>query len=426
MKRFLRRFAVFVAALVLLVAALVAFAPWWIDLKPVRARIERAASTALAGAVLYERFDLAWFPRPEAVLRFAKVSVPGTVYGTVRTVRVAFAFLPLLRGRFVPSRIAFDGLDAFVSRPDGRGVWLNGVKAEGAFRSLEGRTEIDLSRLSVDSPALTASGRFRWDAGASRADVSVSGSLDGDAVRAQLLALAGDDRTISQICAIFRGGRLASFSLESDAPSPSDLFVLERMKIRAKVEGAQVHIEGPGLKLVDVTADVALVGGVLSAERAAARVGNSRAKDGRVLVGLLRGDGRLRVEADVRADLSELPAILARVVPGRTFREELALVDSLRGSAEGRITIGDCAGDLETAVSVSDLRFSAAYRRLPWPLEVGAGEFSFDGKSVGVNRLSGSLGRSTFEGFAARVRLEKGPVLESASGSIRRRRWKIS
>ena len=420
MKSFLRRHkaAAFAAALVLAAVGAVALAPWWIDLAPVRAKIERVASSALGGALTYERMDLSWFPRPEAVVRSARLSVPGAVHGTVRTVRVAFALLPLFRGRFAPSRIAVDGLDAFVSRPDGRGLWLEGVRAEGSFRSVEGRTEIALSRLSVNSPALTASGSFRWDPAAPRADVRVSGSLDGDAVRSQLLALAGDDHTISQICGIFRGGRLTSFSLESAAPSPSDLFALERMKVRATVEGASLRFGGPGLQLENVSADVAVDGGVLTAERATARVGRSRAKGGRVLVGLRRGDGRLRVEAEVQADLSELPALLARAVPVRSFREELGLVESLDGSAAGRIAIGECAGDLQTAVSISELRFSARYRRLPWPLRVDGGGFAFDGKSVGVSRMSGSLGHSTFEGLAARVSLGKRSVLESASGSL--------
>ena len=419
MKSFLLRhtLAAFAAALFLLAVAAVALAPWWIDTRPVRVRIEAAASSALGGAVTYGKLDLAWFPRTEAVLRSAKVSVPRTVHGTVRSVRVAFALLPLLRGRFVPSGIAVDGLDAFISRPDGRGFWLEGVNAEGSFRSAEGRTEIDLSRLSLVSPALTGSGSFRWDPGTARADVSVRGSLDGDAVRARLLEFAGDDRTIAQIFAIFRGGRLA-FSFESTARAPSDLFALEAMRVRAKVEDAGVRIDGPGLNLVDVSADVTLEGGVLSAENAVARVGRSRATGGRLLVGLAPGDGRLHVEADVRADLAELPAILARAIPSRSLRQELALLDRLVGRAAGRITIGECAGNAGTTVDLSELRFDAAYRRLPWPVSVRAGRFFLDGAGLGVSGLTGTLGGSTFEGLAARVRLGKRAALESASGSI--------
>ncbi|MBK9062905.1 MAG: AsmA-like C-terminal domain-containing protein [Acidobacteria bacterium] len=419
MKSLLRRHPVAAVAAALVVAVTgVALAPRWINAGAVRARIESAASSALGGAVTYERIDLAWFPRTEAVLRAATVSVPGAAHGRVRTVRVAFAFLPLLRGRFVPSRIVVEGADVFLSRPDGRGLWVEGIRADASPKSFEGKTEVVLSRFSAESPRLALEGAYQWDPAAPRAEVSAKGRIDGGAVRSQLLAFAGDDRTIAQIFEIFRSGNLETFTFESAAPSPSDLFVLERMKIRAKAEDARILVEGPGLDLRDVSADVALEGGVLTAERASARLGRSKAFDGRVLVGLAPGDGRLRVEAQVKADLAEVPAILGRAIPDRSFREELALVEGFEGRATGRIAIGECAGDLNTAVSISDLRLSAYYRRLPWPIQVDRGEFTFDGKRVGVSRMSGSLGRSTFSGLAARVRLGKGTVLESGSGSV--------
>ena len=190
------------------------------------------------------------------------------------------------------------------------------------------------------------------------------------------------------------------------------------MSIRAAVKDGRVRVPGPDLDLADVAADVALERGVLSAERAGARLGRSQAHDGHVQIGLLPGDDRLRVEAQVKADLAEVPSILARVIPSPSFRRELALVEGLQGSAEGRITIGDRKSAPQTSVAVSDVRFSATYGRLPWPLQVDAGGFAFDGKSVGVSRMAGSLGRSTFEGLAARVSLGKRPVLESASGSL--------
>jgi len=223
---------------------------------------------------------------------------------------------------------------------------------------------------------------------------------------------------VAEIFGIVRAGRLKSFTFASSGKAPGDLGILERMTIHAAVADAKVRIEEAGLDLADVTGDAALEGGVLSAENATARVGKSRASGGKVLVGLVPGDGRLRVEAQVKADLAEVPAILARAIDSRTLREELALVEGLVGSATGRITIGDRAGDLDTTVSVSGMRFSANYGRIPWPLRIDGGEFTFDGKRVGVNRLSGGVGRSTFERLATRVRLGKRPILESASGSF--------
>src|SRR5262249_51415997 len=146
----------------------------------------------------------------------ATVSVPGAVHASVRAVHVAFAFLPLLRGRFVPSRVSVEGLDAFLTRRDGRGVWVEGVRADVSAVRSGGRREISVSPLAANVPRLALEGTFRWDPGAPRAELSARGSVDGDALRTHLLALAGDDRTVADIFDIFRGGRLTSFSFESE------------------------------------------------------------------------------------------------------------------------------------------------------------------------------------------------------------------
>lgn len=445
----------------LLAAAGLALAPWWINLSAVRARIESALSSPLGGTLTYERIDLSWFPRTEVVVRGLKVSLPGHAGGTARTVRVSPSLLPLLRGRVVITKIGVEGLDLAVdlssspskdlpeppsgsdwtgalrslggqtldvgvsgsrillSRPGRGSLTLDGLHLEGVLRAADGKAALTLSRLSMESPRLRVEGSLRTDAAVPSVELVVRGSdLDVTGLRENLLRFAGDDPTVAAIFTILRGGTLTSFSFGSAGKTPGDLGDLERMSIRAAVADAKVRIEGPGLDLANVNADVTLEGGVLSAENAAARVGSARVSDGSVLIGLAKGDDRLHVEARVKADLAEVPAILARAIRDESFRQELALVEGLEGSASARITIGDHGRDLHTAVSVSDMRFSATYRRIPWPVEVRGGLFSFDGKRIDVSRLSGSVGHSTLSNLAARVRLGKTPVLEAATGAV--------
>ena len=460
MKPFLHRLTASAVVVVFLAAAGVALAPWWIDLGPVRARIERAASSAVAGRVAYERIDLSWFPHAEVVVRSLQISVPGTARAAAKAVHVTPALLPLLRGRVVFTKVSVEGLElqldldapsperspappapgwtkmlgslgsrtldvelsrsrVVLSRPTGKSLALEGIRLEASLRAADGQATLTLSRLSAESPRLLAEGTLRADAASSHLEASAQGSgLDVADLRKTLLSFAGDEPVVRAIFGIVRGGTLTSFTFASSGTSPGDLVALERMSIRAAVEGATVRIEGPGLELADARADVALEGGTLTAENAAARVGKSQASGGRVLVGLRKGDDRLRVEASVKANLAEVPAILARAIPRGAFREELALVKGLEGSARGSITIGGRKSALETSVSVSEMRFSATYGRIPWAVRVDGGTFAFDGKSVGVSRLSGNIGRSTFSGLSARLRLSREAVLERASGSI--------
>lgn len=52
------------------------------------------------------------------------------------------------------------------------------------------------------------------------------------------------------------------------------------------------------------------------------------------------------------------------------------------------------------------------YGRLPSPLKVSGGSFSYDGKEITVRRLTGSLGSSSFKGINASLTLERNPRLK--------------
>ena len=489
----------------LLLVVVAALAPLWINLEPARKRIESAASSALGGAVTIGRIELSFFPRPEAVLHQLKLTVPGKVRGSVRSVAVSPLFPALLRGRFRPASVRVDGPDLTVELPEAtkedepaslsapmkglapllttivsevpglvfevngeriavsrggrtlasveglrasvrvspdvrtrlhvdvgiaaasvslrresrRTLEIDGVRLEGAFDSLEGRSEITLSRLSVESPRFLAEMSLRGEPAVPRVDLSAHGSgLDVTALRGMLLPFAGDDTTVAAVFAIFRGGTLTSFSFASGGRTSGDLGGFEGMSIRAVLADGSVRVGSAGLDLEEAQGDVAVEKGVLSVEHAAARIGNSRASNGSVRIGLTTGDDTLRVDAAVRSDLAELPGILSRAVRGGSFSKELPLVEELEGSAVGRITLENRAGGLRTTVSVSKLRLSGRHRKIPFPVSIQQGTFFYDGKRIGVGRLSGNVGRSTFSGLEARLWLGDDPQFERVSGTV--------
>ena len=211
---------------------------------------------------------------------------------------------------------------------------------------------------------------------------------------------------------------MTSFSFAAGGKTPGDLGIFERMSIQAVLADGNVRIGSVGLDLREARGEVAVEKGVLSAVHAAARIGRSQASDGSVRIGLAANDDTLQVVATVQSDLAELPGILSRAVRGGSFHEELSLVEDLAGSATARITIGDRAGALETKVSVSEMQLSGRYRRLPWPIRIRGGTFSYDGNRVEVSRLSGNVGSSTLSGLAARVRLGNSLVFEKVSGNF--------
>ena len=95
----------------LLGVAAVALAPRWINLEPVRKRIESAASSALGGQVRVGRIELSLLPRPEIVLWKLELSGAAKIHGSVRSVSVSPVLRSLLRGPVRISAVRVDGPD---------------------------------------------------------------------------------------------------------------------------------------------------------------------------------------------------------------------------------------------------------------------------------------------------------------------------
>ena len=94
------------------------------------------------------------------------------------------------------------------------------------------------------------------------------------------------------------------------------------------------------------------------------------------------------------ADLARLPRVLLRLTGDKGLEDELSRVEDLTGRASGRLTIGDRIGSLRVSADATDLRLSARYLRVPFPVEVDGGRLRFDENGIAVERLSGRLGRS--------------------------------
>ncbi|HTO77379.1 MAG TPA: AsmA-like C-terminal domain-containing protein [Thermoanaerobaculia bacterium] len=107
-----------VGVVVLLGVVTVVLAPRWINLEPVRKRIESAASAALGGKVTVGRIELSFLPRLEIVVRKVELSGPGKVRGAVRSVGISPVLLSLLRGRFRLSTVRADGPELTIDIPE--------------------------------------------------------------------------------------------------------------------------------------------------------------------------------------------------------------------------------------------------------------------------------------------------------------------
>jgi hypothetical protein len=78
--------------------------------------------------------------------------------------------------------------------------------------------------------------------------------------------------------------------------------------------------------------------------------------------------------------------------------------------------LGEDTDNVKVEVEASDIQLSAQYGRLPHPLQITGGKFSYNEDRIGVSQLNGKLGKSSISDFPGGLSLGKNRDLEIRSG----------
>lgn len=312
----------------------------------------------------------------------------------------------------------------YVTVRRGKGVQvLKARSLEATFHLNEEKTEMSLDELNLEHPNLRLSGKLTLDRKTPWAALALEGrEVDVPGLRQAALSLAGDTPLIQTIFDYVRGGTVPLITFSTDGKSMGNLGATENIVLKGQIQRGEIFIPGPALDLKDVHGDARISRGILKGENLEARLGNARARKGVLSVGLKGADAPFHLDIMVDADLSELPGTLKPFLKDKAFREEISLVSDLRGEARGRLVLGESLSSIKVRTDISELRLSGLYQRIPYPVEVTGGQFSFDERreKVGVKDLKGTLGTSSFSGLTAQIDIGDHPYLAcpSVSSSI--------
>ena len=233
------------------------------------------------------------------------------------------------------------------------------------------------------------------------------------------LSAAPEAPPVRIIFDILRDGNVPDISFHSQGDSFQALGAPMNIEIKGELEEGKIHVPGPGLDFTAVKGKCVLSEGTLQGTNITGRYGNSDLQQASLKLGVKGADAPFHLDTLFRADLAEVHALLGRLVKDRAFSDELSRVQSLSGTARGRLVLGGSIAAVKTRVMVSDMNLSARYQRIPLPVTLTGGAFSYDEQQVSVRDLTGAVGQTTFSGITARMDQGKTPRLALVAGKMR-------
>lgn len=282
------------------------------------------------------------------------------------------------------------------------------------------RITITLDLLTAEKPSLELAGKLILDLTDTQAnELHLSGSnIDVDAVRATVLALAGESVLIEEIFDYLRGGRVSEISFTSSGNNLLELVDLNNILINGRLQDGKFSISEIELDLTEVSGAVVIDKGVLQGTGLSARLDDSTGHDGSLKIGLTEDNNLFQLQLLLNADMNNVHSVLQRVITDETFMAELQKVSNVQGIGHGRLILGDSLEDINVSVKVSELNLSAEFQRVPWPIKITKGQFTFSNNRIDLDLLSGTLGQSRFADFTSQLLLEEDLFLDISSGSF--------
>jgi len=326
-------------------------------------------------------------------------------------------------------RAVFDNAGSFTAGAEGRlsrltlvrgdkTLVLTGSDLKAFYHEDRDSTAISLDTLKLDSPALEARGSLVVNKASSMIHMKIEATgIEVTPFRDIALSWKDDLPEAERIFSVIRGGRIPGISYEAEGTSFRDLVNEKYFVIRATMEKGQLFIPGPDLDLEDVSGKVAIADMVLTGNDLSGKTDGATGHNGILTLGLREEDSLFHLDIHMKADLARLHPFLKRVVHHKDFLNETGRMRDIKGSAAGRLVLGETLHDIGVRLEVSDLNMYAKYDRLPYPVTILSGGFFYDGSMVSIKDLHAKMGGSTFSGLSASLKLGKNPALTISSAA---------
>ncbi|MBN1104422.1 MAG: AsmA-like C-terminal domain-containing protein [Deltaproteobacteria bacterium] len=295
----------------------------------------------------------------------------------------------------------------------GRRTTIRAGRFTGSAGTGEEGIRFSLKELTLDKPRLGVTGELILGGGEKPVRMQLEGKeVDVVSLRETALSLAGDDPDVAGVFNVLRGGRAPTVTFQSEGRSLEELLDLDRMVIAGRMEEGRIFVPGADLDLQDVKGQAVIREGTLEGTDLEARYGNSTGRDGKMGLGLQGGNGPFHLDIELDADLAQVPPILKRFVENKAFLSELERIRDLKGSAKGKLVLGEETADIRARVEVHEFILTARHESFPYPIEVRGGHYFYEGTTSRVRDLRYRAGKSSVSSFSGSIEWKEIPAME--------------
>ncbi len=296
---------------------------------------------------------------------------------------------------------------------------IKDISLRGSLAMMHNKMALKIDQLALAEPAIELAGDLTLAETAPGITLNVSGSnIDVDSTRNFALALAGDATPIKEIFDYLRGGLVPKISFSSHGESLSELGDLDNILIKGQLQNGKVSIPTLKIDLTEVGGDVAISKGILQGTHLSTRLDSSTGEDGSLALSLVNGNDLFQLDLLLDANLAETQPILQRLVVDQVFSQEMAKITNLKGTGRGRLILGDSLNNITAKLEASEVQLSANYQRVPWPITISQGRFTFNPKQIDLVKFSGAVGASNFADLSCQILWNNGLSFDISSGQL--------
>ena len=276
---------------------------------------------------------------------------------------------------------------------------------------------LTLNEFEMREPGLKLTGTVRRSAGvkensAPEWQIDLKGEdLNLTRIREGVLAMWGENEIAKETGKIVQGGTAgkASYSFKGMA---ADFHYARNMHVTADDVEATIVIPEGNLLLTNVKGKMRIEKGLLVVDADEGRMGNSRGRNGHLVLGLPDDDFTFTLDVDLDADLAEVPDALERLIVHQPFQKELAKFSEVSGRATGHLHLGDHLRDFKVALEVATMQGKGRYAPLAWDFAIEGGGLTIAPPMMQWRNVRGTYGPHVVKKSAGQVRWPDDVLLE--------------